>query len=139
VPADGTRLLALDVTDGHVLWEHAREQTEHLGGVVGDTLLLLGDECMALRRTDGELRWARPVPRGGYQGRGLLTREGLLAPGARYLFRLDPVKGGVLKRWRWPERQDQYIIALGPTGVLYTVSSTHVLRYEITALEEDEE
>ena len=93
-PADGAVILALDATNGELMWSaEMPADVSHFLGASGDELIVGGDQLRWYDADNGRLRAAWPdQPRGGESmrgyGRGLLAGDQVLWPtrGAIYVF-----------------------------------------------------
>ena len=97
-PRDSPHLLALDATDGRVLWlADSPDDESTIVGVAGDTLVVAGRRVFGYGAADGRRRVAWPESdhagiRG--MGRGVLVGDTFCWPTRDQIFFLDPSNGG---------------------------------------------
>ncbi len=98
-------LVALDATDGRLLWKHGRKHTEKLQGPCRPTLLAEDRICWTADRTvhvlsriDGEPSWTRSVPDGGALSEAVVIDDDLYVANAFGLYCLDAKTGD--ESWR---------------------------------------
>jgi len=98
-------LVALDATDGRLLWKHGQEHAEKLQGPCRPTLLPEDRICWTadrtvhvLSRVDGEPIWTRSVPDGGALSAAVAIDDDLYVANAFGLYCLDSETGD--EYWR---------------------------------------